>query len=354
MTATTDRAPAVPRNRFAVYRRRLTLTGAVGPAVVLVVLFLVYVAVQPNVLSVLKINTIADESATVAIAAAGETLVVLAGGFDLSVGSVLSLVNVLIATQIRDSPGSQLLMIVVALAVGAAVGALNGVLVTLLRIPSIVATLATSFLWGGVALLVLSQPGGTVPDQFVAWFTDNAFDVFPNALILLIVVILLWLYLKRTRLGRAIYAVGGDPTAATANGIRVRETSLAAYTLAGVLYGLAGAFLTAQSSSGDPNVGGPLLLSVFAAVVIGGTAFGGGKGDLVGSIIGAFILYLIADVLFAIGVSSFYTNILNGAVLLVAVLAGSLVGLGKLLAPRRQRRAASTPDPGQKAVQGGH
>lgn len=341
MTTSADRAPAFPRSRFAVYRRRMTLTGVVGPATVLVVLFVFYVAVQPSVLSLLKINTIADEAATVAIAAAGETLVVLAGGFDLSVGSVLSLVNVLIATQIRDSTGSQLLMIVVALGVGAVVGAVNGVLVAVLRIPSIVATLATSFLWGGVALLVLSQPGGSVPDQFVAWFTDNAFNAFPNAIILLIVVVLLWLYLKRTRLGRAIYAVGGDPAAATANGIRVLATTMSVYTLAGVLYGLAGAFLTAQSASGDPNVGAPLLLSVFAAVVIGGTVFGGGKGDLLGSIIGAFILYLIADVLFAIGVSSFYTNILNGAVLLLAVLAGSLVGLRRVLATRRRRGAGS-------------
>lgn len=349
------RAPSAPTSGFAVYRRRLSVTGAVGPALVLVVLLFVYAAVQPSVLSVTGINTIADEAATVAIAAAGETLIVLAGGFDLSVGSALSLVNVLIATRIFDSPGSELSMILLALAVGAGIGAVNGILVTVLRIPSIVATLAMLFFWGGVALLILSQPGGSVPFQFVTWFTGNSFNVIPNAIILLVVLVLFWLYLKRTRFGRAIYAVGGDPAAAAANGIRVKTTLMAVYILGGMLYGLAGAFLSAQSASGDPNVGTPLLLSVFAAVVIGGTAFGGGKGDLVGSIFGAFILYLIADVLFAVGISSFYTNIMNGTVLLVAVLAGSLTGVWRLLRARaRQRQVQQAPGPDGEVVEGGH
>lgn len=347
------RAPSVPARGFVVYRRRLSRTGAVGPGLVLLVLFFIYAAVQPSVLSLSGINTIADEATAVAIAAAGETLVVLAGGFDLSVGSALSLVNVLIATHIFPNPGSELAMIVLALGVGAGVGAVNGVLVTVLRIPSIVATLAMLFFWGGVALLVLNQPGGSVPYQFVTWFTGNT--VIPNAVILLVVLVLVWLYFKRTRLGRAIYAVGGDPAAAAANGIRVKTTLMAAYILGGLLYGLAGAFLTAQSASGDPNLGTPLLLSVFAAVVIGGTAFGGGKGDLVGSIFGAFILYLIADVLFAVGISSFYTNIMNGTVLLVAVLAGSLTGVWRLLRARaRQRRGEQPAVPEEEAMQHGH
>jgi len=327
-------APWVKLSEFGVYRRRMSLTGTVGPAVVLVVLFFIYVAVHPGVLSLLQFNTLTNEATAVAIAAAGETLIVLAGGFDLSVGSVLSLINVLIATKIGTSTGSQLLMVPIALGAGAAIGAINGALVVLLRIPSIVATLAMSFFWGGVALLILSQPGGSVPLDFVNWFTGNVRGAIPAALVLLVVVVALWILVKRTRLGRAIYAVGGDPGAAAANGIRVGPTSLAAYTLGGLLYGLAGIFLTAQSASGDPNVGGPLLLSVFAAVVIGGVVFGGGRGDVVGSMIGAFILYLIADVLFALGVSSFYTNVLNGSVLLVAVLAGSLSGARQWLFSR--------------------
>lgn len=323
--------------RLDVYRRRLFMTGAVGPAVVLVILFVIYASIQPSVFTLLQFNTLTTEAAAVAIAAAGGTLVVLAGGFDLSVGQVLSLINVLIATKIGTSIGGQVLMVPIALAVGGAVGAINGGLVNFLRIPSIVATLAMSFLWGGVALLILRQPGGAVPVDFVSWFTGNLGDAIPTPLVIVLIVVALWLVLKRTPLGRAIYAIGGDPGAAEANGVRVRAVSMAAYTLAGVLYGLAGVILTAQSASGDPGVGGPLLLTVFAAMVVGGTVFGGGKGDVVGSIIGAYILYLIADVLFALGVSSFYTNIFNGSVLLLAVIAGSLTGTRPWLKERIQR-----------------
>jgi ribose transport system permease protein len=347
MTTAALGARAGRLRRLDVYRRRLVMTGTVGPALVLIALFIIYAAIEPSVLTLLQLNTIASEGAAVAIAAAGGTLVVLVGGFDLSVGLVLSLINVIIATKIGASVGSQILMVPVALAAGGLIGFINGALVNFVRIPSIVATLAMSFFWGGVALLVLAQPGGEVPLEFVTWFTGNLGNAIPTPLVLVLIVAILWVVLKRTPLGRAIYAVGGDPAAAAANGVRVRLTSVLAYTFAGVLYGLAGVFLTAQSASGDPNVGAPLLLTVFAAIVIGGVAFGGGRGDVVGSMIGAYILYLIADVLFSLGVSSFYTNILNGSVLLVAVVASSLMGNKPWLKERiRRLRGAAVAEAG--------
>lgn len=330
--------------RATIYGRRFGTTGAVGPAIVLIILFIVYIAVVPSVLSNEQFNTVSNEAAAVAIAAAGETLVVLVGGFDLSVGAVLSLINVVIATQIGASQGSEVAVIPLALAIGAGTGLVNGLLVNLVRIPSIVATLAMSFFWGGVALLVLSQPGGEVPLDFVNWFSGNIGTYVPAVLVLILVVVALWVLLKRTRLGQAMYAIGGDASAAAANGIRVKLTSITAYVLAGLLYALAGVVLTAQSASGDPHLGDPLLLPVFAAVVIGGTVFGGGRGDVVGSIIGAYILYIIADVLFSLGVSSFYTNIVNGAVLLVAVVAGSLTGIRQFVLKWIKRVRTTKPN----------
>jgi len=174
----------------------------------------------PSGLSVAQFNTLSNAAAAVALAAAGETLIVLVGGFDLSVGAVLSLVNVIIATQIGASQGLQMAIIPLALAIGAGAGLANGLLVNLVRIPSIVATLAMSFFWGGVALLVLSQPGGEVPLQFVSWFTGNIGSSIPAAFVMILVVIAVWLLLKRTSLGQAIYAVGGDTSAAAADGVR--------------------------------------------------------------------------------------------------------------------------------------
>jgi ribose transport system permease protein len=291
--------------------------------VVLGVLLVIYAFVQPPLFSSSTFTTILDESMVVALAAVGETIVVMSGGFDLSVGAALSVVNVVLATHPWGSTVGQIAMIPVGIGVGVGIGLVNGLLVAVLRIPSIAATLATSFFWGGVALLILSQPGGSIPFGFVGWFTGD-WGSIPSATAILVFAAVAWLVLKRTRFGRAVYSIGGNQTAAAINGIRVRETKVAAYAVGGFFYGLAGVFLSAESASGDPNIGAPVLLTVFAAVVVGGTPFGGGRGDGLGSLAGAFILTMIANVLFALGVSSFYTNIFNGAVLIVAVLASSV------------------------------
>jgi ribose transport system permease protein len=308
---------------------------------VLVVLLAIYAWVQPPLFASSTFTTLLDESMVVALAAVGETIVVMAGGFDLSVGAALSVVNVVLATHAWGSTAGQIAMIPVGIGVGVGIGLVNGLLVAVLRIPSIAATLATSFLWGGVALLILSQPGGAIPFGFVGWFTADWGSV-PSATAVLLFAAAAWLVLKRTRFGRAIYSIGGNPTAAAINGIDVRRTAVGAYAAGGFFYGLAGVFLSAESASGDPNIGAPVLLTVFAAVVVGGTPFGGGRGDALGSIAGAFILTLIGNVLFALGVSSFYTNIFNGGVLVLAVLASSVTSgwfapLRRLAGARRRR-----------------
>ena len=303
-------------------RMSLAARSVVGPIAVLVALLVIYSIIHPAFLSSNQITTLFNESGAVALAALGEAIVILTGGFDLSVGSALSLINVLLVVHMRSGTGSELLWILIALVVGAGMGVVNGLLITLLKIPSIVATLATSFLWGGLALLVLKQPGGSVPLAFSNWFTYTHAKV-PNALILMVVVTAVWLLIKRTSLGLAMYALGGDPEAAAAQGLALGRNITAAYAVAGVFYGIAGVFLTAQTSSGDPNVGAPLLLTVFASVVLGGVSFAGGRGEPSASIVGAFVLTLIGDVLYSFGVSSFYTAIFNGIVLLIALIASS-------------------------------
>lgn len=325
-TIAPERKATAPAGNARVFATRLSNTGAVGPAIVLTLMGIIYFIVRPSALNVDGIHTILNAATMLALAAAGASIVTIAGGFDFSVGAALSVVNVVIATQIGTSLSSQVMMIPLALAVGVFVGLINGLLVIWLKIASIVATLATSFFWGGVALLFLSQPGGAVPSDFGSWFTGTIAGVIPNALPILVGVVACWLVLKRTRLGRALYAAGGDIQAARLNGINTSMTVIAAYMIAGLLYGMSGLFLTAVTSSGDPNIGGPLLLPVFTAIAIGGVRFGGGRGDIVGAIVGAFILYMISDLLFAFGVSSFYTSILNGAVLLVAVAITSVAG----------------------------
>jgi ribose transport system permease protein len=143
-------------------------------------------------------------------------------------------------------------------------------------------------------------------------------------IVLLVVVGLFWLWLKRTRFGTAIYAVGSDPNAAASAGVRVEWTRFAVYVVAGGFYGMGGVFISAQTGSGDPLVGNPLLLSVFAAVVVGGTRLGGGRGGPIGSIFGAYILMIVVNILLVLNVSAYYSTVAEGLILILAVLAGSI------------------------------
>jgi ribose transport system permease protein len=146
----------------------------------------------------------------------------------------------------------------------------------------------------------------------------------PMPILMLCVVLLVWLWLKSTRFGAALYAIGSDPDAARSAGVRVAFTRLMTYVVAGGCYGLAGVFISAQTGSGDPLVGNPLLLSIFAAVVLGGTRLGGGRGGPAGSVIGAYILMSVVNILLVLNVSAYYSTIAEGVILMLAVLAASI------------------------------
>jgi len=264
---------------------------------------------------------------TLAIAAIGGTLVILGGGFDLSVGAVISLVNVVLASQFieGDGPGTFLAMLVLAIGIGSACGLVNGLLVAYLRLQSIVVTLATMFILQGVTLLIMDSPGGEVPGIISSTLMGDLIpDVMPTAGFMILACLGAWAWLKRTPYGLHLYAVGGNMASASAVGIRIRRVLLLKYCAAGALYGLAGLFLTAQTGSGDPLVGNSLLLPVFAAIVIGGTRLGGGRGGPLGSVLGAYILMVIVNLLLIFSVSAYYSTIAQGVVLIIAVLLNAL------------------------------
>jgi ribose transport system permease protein len=307
--------------RLAGSRRHVT-EGPVVAAAVLVVLLVLY-ALFASLFDSLTLQNLCNDSAALALAAIGETFVVLTGGFDLSVGAIMGLVNVLLATHLAGSTGHQVLWVVIAVGIATAAGAVNGVLVAYLRLQSIIVTIATLFILSGIALKILDQPGGDVPPGFTDALTGVT--VIPRSLIVILVAAGAWLALRRTRLGAAMYAIGGDAEAAHRSGIPVQRRLLATYTLAGLFYGLAGVFYTAQTGSGDPRTGTSFLLTAFVAVVLGGTRFGGGEGSAIGSIIGAFIVTMLIAVIFVLGIDTFWTGIVEGIVLAAAVLLNSTV-----------------------------
>lgn len=281
--------------------------------------------ITPGPFSYFEFSYMSAGGSTLALLSMGETIVILSGGFDLSAAAVISLVNSILATQMGDSLGSQIFWSVMALVIGAAVGAVNGFFVAFLRLQSIVVTLATMFIVQGVTLLVLVRPGGSIPSELSTFFTGDAVpNVLPAPVVVLVGALLIWTLVKKSRLGTGIYAIGSDEEAARANGVPVAWVKFFTYVLAGAFYGASGLFLSAQTGAGDPLIGRPLLLPMFAAVVLGGTMLGGGRGGCLGTVFGAFILMLTVNILLVLDVSPFYSTIVEGIVLLLAVLGASM------------------------------
>lgn len=298
---------------------------------VLVVLFALVNFLSATPLAYPDLLYLSSGGLTLAVAALGATIVILTGGFDLSAGAVISLVNVLVAVYLNDHPASQGTAVLIGLGVGALVGAFNGFFVAVLRLQSIVVTLSTMFILTGITLVVMDKPGGMVPESFTRFFTGSAIEgVLPAPVLVIGFVVLAWLAVKKTRFGTALYAVGSDHEAATYSGINVVMTKLGAYTLAGLAYGAAGVLVTAQTATGDPLVGVPLLLQTFTAVVLGGTVLGGGRGGCVGSVVGAYSLMLIVNILLVLNVPAYYGTIVEGLVLIAAALGTTGVSRAQL------------------------
>lgn len=302
--------------------KRALSNGSVLAFGILAVMYVIYMYSSIDVLTITNATDLLNNVAPLVVAATGLTLVIISGGFDLSIGGVVVLANVILATHSGTTLQSGLLAIVVALVVGLMVGAINGVLIAYLRVQSIAATLGTFIMCSGVALVIMPSPGGSVPDFISPGLNAALGGVLPVSLLVVAACLLGWAVLRRSRFGVYIYALGSDERSALQSGIPVTATKFRVFVTAGLLYALAGVMLTAQTASGDPNGSALFMVLVFAAVAIGGTRFGGGRGSAVGSIIGAGVLGVLQKMLFALGVSTFYTGIVQGAVLILAVLLG--------------------------------
>lgn len=315
--------PAGPWRNFGqeIGRRQ----GLLVAFLVFLIIFVTLDLVSPGPISYFEISFLTSGSTPLALSAMGETMVILTGGFDLSAGAVISLVNVILATNMEAGLASQIWWGVAAILVGALVGLVNGFFVAFMRLQPIVVTLATMFIVQGVTLLVLDKPGGEIPYEFGAIFTGDVIpDLLPAPLVLLVGALAVWTLIKNTRFGTGIYAIGSDEEAAVANGIPVRWVKMFTYVLAGSFYGAAGLFVSAQTGSGDPLVGNPMLLQIFAAVVLGGTVLGGGRGGPFGTVFGAFTLMMTVNILLVLNVSAYYSTVAEAGILIFAVLGASL------------------------------
>ncbi len=300
--------------------------GLLLAAGVFVFMFALYIANLEAGLNVRVVTTAANKAVLLALVAMAQTLPVLTGGLDLSVGMIFVLTNCIASAIVIGTPLEVGVGAVGVLGAGALAGFVNGLIIVYGRLQPIIVTLATGAVYYGLALLIRPIPGGDVDEGLAEFMTDTVFDLVPTSLaVLLAVVVLIWLPFRLSVLGRACYAVGSAEGAAYMSGVQIARTKLAVYTLAGLLAGIAGLMLTFVTFSGEASapIGGTYTLNSIAAVVIGGTSLYGGVGSAVGSVLGAFILRTIDDLLFVFDLPPLWQPLFQGVVLLLAVSLGA-------------------------------
>ena len=329
MTAATDVVGARERSRMddvTAWARRNSWTIALLG--LMVVFFAITKALQPRY-GAPELQGFAISVLPIAFAAVAQAIVVISGGIDLSVGSMMALASVVSAVLMKGQSDLTALVIVIAtLGLGIALGLVNGGLIVVTRVPDIVVTLAMSFVWAGTALLVLHTPGGGA----AKWLMDLISDAYvtewlPRALVLLVVLVaVIWVPIRRSPLGLSLYAIGSNRLAAFRSGVSVGRTKLLAYALTGLFSAMGGLALTASTGIGSPVPGSYTIQSI-AAIVLGGVSLAGGRGGVVGPVVAVIILAFIRTDLTFIGVNPNLGTTIQGVILIGVVMFGSFVTL---------------------------
>lgn len=295
---------------------------ALIPYVMFIIMVIVMGVLNSNTLSLRYIANKSDAALSLILCAAGQTLVLLTGGFDLSVGGVICITNSLAASRMQDSLGSMVLWALICLLIGIGIGAFNGFIIEKTKLQPFIVTLATQYICYGVALLILKVDGGNVPLSYINTLLYR-FGSIPLSMIFIAILIIAWLIFKNTKMGFHIYAIGSNESAARLNGISIMKTKVLAYGLSGAFAALAGLFRTAQVASGSPTAGADFVMISISAGVIGGTSLSGGSGGMLGTIVGALVLRTISDLLVFMNVSSYWSSLVQGVLLILAVAASA-------------------------------
>ncbi|HEX3201057.1 MAG TPA: ABC transporter permease [Actinomycetes bacterium] len=327
-------ATPLPRPSSRANRFRRRQGWVVGVAVLLGVLVFWRYSQIPA-FGPFEIRGIVAGTMTLALLAMAQSVIVISGGIDLSVGAMMVLANCIAARLMLDQDlGTVVLVAIGVVAVAMILSGLIGLVTVVSGVPDIVVTLAASFILAGLALVVLDGPGGGTNPRFQELMVGGFDQPLPSLLWLAGLLALVWLPFKRSRLGIATYAVGSDRAAAFLSGVRVGRTRVIAYLLGGFFSGMAGVVTTAFTGSGEPraSIGATATLTSVAAVVLGGVALMGGSGTLLGPVLAAFCLSLIPPLMLGLGWDPNYAEVARGIIIIVVVMIGGLVQV-----PRRSR-----------------
>lgn len=328
------------RNKIIAWLRKFQKENSYFLALVLFILGLIInLILQPTMLKPQVINGNFRAWLPIILLSVGQAVVMIGGGLDLSVGTLVSLGNAILVTQITEETStlSNLIFIAVVILVGIAGGLLNGFATSSLGLQPMITTYATSFIFAGLALLILPQPGGSIPRDYSKFYRSTTPLGIPLAIFVIILVLFVWAVLRKRRYGRYLYAVGGKPDAAYYTGVPVNQVRISTYVISGIMASLSAISLTLLTGSGDPRIGGAMTLDSITAVIIGGTSLSGGTGGIFGAILGVGILGTIRNIISYARLDSWWRTLVNALIIVIA-LAGP--GIGNLLRRRKAGRSA--------------
>jgi len=289
----------------------------------------VNLALQENLFARSTLNSNMRIFLPAVLLAAGQAVVILGGGIDISVGSIVSIINALLATQLGPDgrPERAARVLGRARRAGLGAGAVNGLFVAYLRLQPIITTFATGFLYAGLALFILPRPGGGIPRSLSAFYRDTTPLGLPLTFFIIAAVLLIWFLIRQTRYGRYLFAVGGKAEAAYQTGVPVNEVRFTTYVISGLMAALSGIAITLLTGAGNAAIGDGMTLPSITAVVIGGTALSGGVGGVAGAIFGAIILGLIHNIISFANVDLWWQTFVNAAIIVLALAAPGIIRL---------------------------
>lgn len=302
---------------------------AVFAVILLVLSVIVNLFLQPNMFARETLNSNLRVFLPLILLAVGQAIVILGGGIDISVGGIASIVNTVLATRVglEGGPDAMWRYVLVSLLIGLLAGAINGFFIAYLRLQPIITTYATSFLYAGLALFILPNPGGGIPGPIAALYRSSTPLILPLAIYVIVLIILLWLYLSSTRYGKFLYAVGGKADAAYETAVPVTMVQFSTYVISGLMAAIAGIAITMLSGSGNADIGGPMTLNSITAVVIGGNALSGGVGGVVGPVMGAITLGIIQNIISFADIDTWWETLVKATIIVVALATPGIVNL---------------------------
>ena len=301
--------------------------------VIFIVTTAAYLVLQPNAFDEGVLTRLLTSNfrtwLPVILLAIGQTIVMLGGGLDLSSGSMVILGNVILAISItsNEEPWFNLIIVLGVVAFGLIGGFLNGFLTAYMGLQPMITTFATSFVYSGLALLILPNPWGNIPREYTKMYRNTTWFGIPLALFIIIAILVIWAVIRNRKYGRFLFAVGGKPDAAYYTGVRVTRVRISTYVISGFFSSLAAISYTLLTGSGSAVSGAEMTLTAITAAILGGTSMAGGSGSLIGSVLGAIILGTIKNLISLSKMDSWYRVLVNATVIIMALASPGIINL---------------------------